>query len=69
MAVKKVQTVTLVAPGYEDGKEFGVQHAERLLRMGPGNGGWALPKDSKYYYDGKNGIRVKSDKADSAETV
>jgi hypothetical protein len=49
-------------------QEFGIQHAERLLDMGPAlNGGWELPKDSNYYYDEENGLRVKSDKANSAK--
>ena len=50
-------------------QEFGIQHAERLLDMGTDlNGGWELPKDSSYTYDEENGLRVKSDKANSAKT-
>lgn len=63
----KQKTVTLVTP---DGttQELGVKHAERLLDMGTHlNGGWMLPDDSEYIYDEENGIRVKSDKANSAE--
>ena len=49
-------------------QEFGIQHAERLLDMGTTiNGGWELPEDSNYLYDGENGLRVKSDKANSAK--
>lgn len=68
MEKKKEQTVTLVVPKYNIKQEFGIAHAERLLDMGPIlNGGWELPKDSNYYYDGENGLRVKSDKANSAK--
>lgn len=67
MRKKKEQTVTLVVPKYNMKKEFGIEHAERLLGIGPLNGGWELPKDSEYYYDEENGLRVKSDKANSAK--
>ena len=67
---KKEQTVLLVVPKYQKQQEFGVQHAERLLDMGPAlNGGWELPKDSNYVYDEENGLRLKSDKADTAKAV
>lgn len=70
MRKKKEKTVTLVVPKYNIKQEFGVEHAERLLDMGTLlNGGWELPKDSNYIYDLENGLRVKSDKADSAKTV
>ena len=68
MRKKKEQTVTLVVPKYNMKQEFGLQHAERLLDMGTAiNGGWELPKDSNYIYDEENGLRVKSDKANSAK--
>lgn len=68
MRKKKEQTVVLVVPKYGMKQEFGIEHAERLLDMGTHvNGGWELPKDSNYYYDEENGLRVKSDKADSAK--
>lgn len=58
----------LVVPKYNIEREFGIQHAERLLDMGAAlNGGWELPKDSNYTYDEENGLRVKSDKANSAK--
>ena len=70
MRKKKEQTVTLVVPKYNIKKDFGIQHAERLLDMGINiNGGWELPEDSNYLYDEENGLRVKSDKANSAKTV
>ena len=70
MRKKKEQTVTLVVPKYSIKQEFGIEHAERLLDMGPQlNGGWELPGDSNYTYSEENGLRVKSDKANSAETV
>lgn len=69
MRKKKEQTVTLVVPKYNITQEFSIEHAERLLDMGTTlNGGWELPKDSNYYYDEENGLRVKSDKSDSAKT-
>lgn len=68
MREKKEQTVTLVVPKHNMRQEFGIQHAERLLGMGTAmNGGWELPKDSNYTYDGENGLRVKSDKANFAK--
>ncbi len=69
MRKKKEQTITLVVPKYNIRQEFGITHAERLLDMGPViNGGWELPKDSDYIYDEENGLRIKSDKANSAKT-
>lgn len=66
MRKKKEQTVVLVVPKYGMRQEFGIGHAERLLDMGANrNGGWELPGDSGYIYDEENGLRVKSDKADS----
>lgn len=66
MRKKKEPTVTLVVPKYDMRREFGVAHAERLLDMGAHlNGGWELPKDSEYYYDEENGLRLKSDKTNS----
>lgn len=70
MRKKKEQTITMIVPKYGIKQEFGIQHAERLLDMGSAlNGGWELPEDSNYYYDEENGLRIKSDKADSAKTV
>lgn len=70
MRKKKEQTVTLIVPKYNIKQEFGIEHAERLLDMGPQlNGGWELPGDSNYTYNEENGLRVKSDKANSAKTV
>lgn len=42
-------------------RELEVSHAERLLRM-HNNGGWQLPKNSKFEFDKENGIRYKTDK-------
>ena len=70
MRKKKEQTVTLIVSKYNIKQEFCIEHAERLLDMGPQlNGGWELPGDSNYTYSEENGLRVKSDKANSAETV
>lgn len=68
MRKKKQQMVTLVVPKYNMSKEFSVSHAERLLDMGEyKNGGWQLPANSNYVYDEENGLRLKSNKGDSAE--
>lgn len=68
MRKKKEQTVTLIVPKSNLKQEFGIKHAERLLDMGTHlNGGWELPKDSNYIYDEENGLRVKSDKANSGK--
>ena len=68
MRKKKEQTVTLIVPKYNIKQEFGIQHAERLLDMGSHvNGGWELPEDSNYIYDEENGLRVKSDKGNTAK--
>ena len=68
MRKKKEPTVTLVVPKYNMSKEFGIQHAERLLDMGAElNGGWELSESSNYIYDEENGIRIKSDKANTAK--
>ena len=49
-------------------REFGVAHAERLLDMGEfKNGGWQLPANSNYVYDEEYGLRLKTNKRDSAE--
>lgn len=66
MRKKKEPTVKMVVPKYNMQREFSVAHAERLLDMGPQlNGGWELPEDSKYYYDEENGLRLKSNSANS----
>lgn len=70
MRKKKEQLVTLVVPRYDVKKDFGVKHAERLLDMGTHlNGGWELPSDSDYVYDEENGLRLKSDKTDTAKAI
>lgn len=64
---KKEKTVVLVTPNGNK-REFGIQHAERLLDMGPAlNGGWLIDPKSEYYYDEENGIRLKTDKGNSAK--
>lgn len=60
----KTTTVTLVANGVT--REFEFSHAERLLRM-PNNGGWHLPKDSKFEFV-ENGLqRRRNKKEDKGE--
>lgn len=64
---QKEKTVVLVTPKGQK-QEFSISHAERLLGMGEAlNGGWKIDESSTYYYDKENGIRVKSDKANSAK--
>lgn len=64
---KKQKTVTLVTPAGVK-QQFGIQHAERLLDLGPAlNGGWVIDPNSNYIYDEENGIRLKTDKPNSAE--
>lgn len=64
---EKQKTVTLVTPSGLK-QQFGIQHAERLLDMGPAlNGGWVVDPDSDYYYDEENGLRVKTDKGYTAK--
>lgn len=65
---QKEKTVVLVASNGKK-QEFSISHAERLLDMGVElNGGWTVDVTSPYYYDEENGIRLKSDKANSAKT-
>lgn len=67
MRKPKEKTVVLVTP---KGKRqaFGIAHAERLLDMGTAlNGGWKIAEDSEYYYSEEYGIRLKTDKANSAK--
>lgn len=67
---KKEPTVKLVVPALNKEQEFTIPHAERLLDMGiEVNGGWQLPSDSNYQYDEENGLRLKTDKANSAKAV
>lgn len=54
-------TVLLEVSAHNMSKEFSVTHAEKLLRI-KNNGGWALPKNSKYIFDLKNGITIKPNK-------
>ena len=64
---KKQKLVTLDTPAVVK-QQFGIQHAERLLDLGSAlNGGWTIDPNSPYYYDEENGIRLKTDKGDSAE--
>lgn len=64
---KKQKTITLVTPSGVK-QQFSIQHAERLLDLGPAlNGGWTIDPNSNYYYDEENGIRVKTDTGNSAK--
>ena len=64
----KEQMITLCLPNGEK-QEFSISHAERLLDMGKElNGGWVVDTTSPYFYDNENGIRLKSNKANTAKT-
>lgn len=64
---RKEKAIVLVSP-LGTKRSFGLQHAERLLDMGPElNGGWQVDPESEYYYNEENGIRLKSDKENSAK--
>ena len=47
MAGAKTTKVLLVVPEHGIQQDFTLEHAERLLRMSH-NGGWTLPKNSKF---------------------
>lgn len=56
--------VKLIADnGVED--FFGIEHAERILKMG--NSGWKLPENSEFIFD-KNGIDFRGNKGQNSET-
>lgn len=64
---KREQTILLVTPNGVK-RPFGIQHAERLLDLGPElNGGWTIDPESDYYYNEENGVRLKPDKGNSAK--
>lgn len=52
----KIKNIELQAGTQRE--SFPVDHAERILNM-PNNGGWKLPKGSKFEYSKANGLRVK----------
>lgn len=63
---KPVKMVRLEAGDYS--QEFEVSHAERILDMGPAvNGGWHVPEDSEYEYTEEYGLKLKSDKGNTAK--
>lgn len=59
----KTTTVTLEVNGVT--REFEFSHAERLLRM-PHNGGWHLPKNSKFEFV-NYGLQRRQDKGKDSE--
>ena len=59
--------VTLEVPEHNMTESFSVEHAERILRM-KNNGGWQLPEKSKYTFDSKNGIRIRTTKKEPEDT-
>lgn len=63
----KETKIVLVAPQHNLKQEFEITHAERLLRL-KNNGGWELPADSKFVFDG-NGIKLKSNKKRDSRTA
>lgn len=67
MEPKTSTRVTLEVTEHKMSQSFEITHAERLLKM-KNNGGWKLPEDSKYTFDLKNGIRIKSTKKEPEST-
>ena len=66
---KKQKTVTLVTPSGVK-QQFGIQHAERLLGLGPSlNGGWTIDPNSDYYYDEENSEKPKEPYIQKARVV
>lgn len=63
----KETRIVLVVPRHNLKQEFEITHAERLLRL-KNNGGWQLPADSKFTFDG-NGIKLKSNKKRDSRTA
>ena len=57
----KKTSVTLECSAIGVTKDFEIAHAERILKM-PNNGGWRLPKASKFTFDNENGIRFIENK-------
>ena len=50
-------------------QEFEMSHAARILDMRPAShGGWRVPEDSEYEYTEEYGLKLKSNKRNSAET-
>lgn len=69
MRKRKEPTVELIVPKYGTCKSFGIEHAERLLDMGENlNGGWTLPSDSDYQYSEESGLKLRTDKGNTAKT-
>ena len=58
MAGAKTTKVLLEVPEHGIQQDFTLEHAERLLRM-PNNGGWVLPKDSKFELT-KDGLKYRA---------
>ena len=68
MPQAKTTTVLLECTTLKTTREFEIAHAERLLKM-QNNGGWRLPKNSKFEFSKENGIRYKRNKkADNGAT-
>ena len=57
----KTTTVTLRCDSLNIEKEFGITHADKLLRM-QNNGGWYLPANSSFKFDKENGFINRSNK-------
>jgi hypothetical protein len=63
----KVQLVGLFNPGLKLTEDYEINHAERILRM-PNNGGWQLPKNSKFKFDFNNGIGYRDNQESNIGT-
>lgn len=62
MAKSTLVTLACKAAGVQP-REFGIEHAENLLRM-PNNGGWYIPNESQFKYENGN-ISRKNKKGDN----
>lgn len=68
MPQAKTTIVLLECTTLKTTREFEIAHAERLLKM-QNNGGWRLPKNSKFEFSKENGIGYKRNKkADNGAT-
>lgn len=63
----KETKIVLVCSQHNLKQELEITHAERLLRL-KNNGGWELPADSKFTFDG-NGIKLKPNKKRDSRTA
>lgn len=54
-----ITTIELIVPAYNMRRDFEIEHAKRLLLLHD-NGGWVLPENSKYIFDGEFKLKTES---------